>query len=117
MELTESDSYEGPIKIEEAKWYVQKSEIQPTLIVKPCPGYIVCDIPRTRNMLTHAALLSTAPQLLKACKQAEKAFSSLEATGIIPNLDIDFLRDSISAATAPPSLPPDEDIDRCWEWE
>lgn len=109
-----SDNFNEPENIEDSEWYVQKSEVYPTLMVKPRPGFVVCDIPRTKNMLKHAALLSTAPKLLKACKQMRAALTPLESS--IDSFQINFglIDEAIRLATTPPKLPPDTDLDIEW---
>ncbi len=110
-----SSSFEDPENIEDAEWCVQKSEVCPTLIVKPVPGYVVCDIPRTQNMLKHAALLSAAPKLLKACKQARDAILSHNSSGLASQTDLSFLENAIESATTQPYLPNDSEIDKQWD--
>jgi len=116
-QTSHNSRFQDPENIEDTEWYVQKSETCPTLIVKPVPGYVVCDIPRTQNMLKHAALLSAAPKLLKACKQARAAILSHNTSDLASKIDLGFLDNAIESATTQPSLPPDSDIDLQWNSE
>ncbi|MBD5780671.1 hypothetical protein IEN85_14315 [Pelagicoccus sp. NFK12] len=115
MYKTDKDPFESPEKIEDAIWCVQKSEVQPTLIVKPTPGFVVCDVPKNEEGLRNSALLAAAPQLLKACKQVDEAFKRNSIGAHFTDIDLSFLRAAIELATTTPSLPPDEEIDKTWE--